>query len=262
MNSSSSTTSFLLKSVPQLKKKMSEDGEEFEEEKEVVLGLLSGGYQLYSFLERLQSPLSPVRLCPFKVGSEGDELAEFRLLNYKDRVIIRALDRGAVFFGIDAQKELMDLLSPDDFDDHDYLSLDAGAMLVLYGPVTIRFHVLTSSLEKKEVKIKDGEKEGDDHEDDDENAGDAIKKTSLPTQPSTASYSGHVTLSLTGMAFVKVNNEQTEIDLPIGSSFTVDRNVPYRFQQQNIVQLQRNHLQATQGMMALESFDHLLELLD
>ncbi len=247
--------------------------------------------------------MPPLQLLKFEPTTVADELAEFRLLNHKDRVIIRALEGGGskVLFGskITEEKEEVGVKH--------YFSLEHQAVLVLRGPVTIHYHhhhttvqkALSTEEEEDEDEKKteevaeendeDGDKEEQDEEKEadkeavenlEQSGGDAIKASSSGSSPSSSSqtnssssqstkYSGHVALSLVGAATIvvhpppKVENSSssstpTEIFLPAGSKFSLDRAVPLRFQQKSIVQRQREQHQASHGLMALETFDHLI----
>ena len=242
------------------------------------------------------SLLPPLQLLKFEATTVADELAEFRLLNHKDRVIIRALEGGKVLFGSKITEEKEEGVKH-------YFSLEHQAVLVLRGPVTIHYHHHHTTVqkalsteedddenEKKTEEVGEEKDEDDDKEDEDEkeankevenleqSGGDALKASSSGSSPSSSSqtnslqstkYSGHVALSLTGAATIvvhpppKVENSSssstpTEIFLPAGNKFSLDRAVPLRFQQKSIVQRQREQHQASHGLMALETFDHLI----
>ncbi|KAH9395600.1 hypothetical protein TYRP_020627 [Tyrophagus putrescentiae] len=277
-----------------------------------VIGLLAGRYKLLAEGSSFSSSpvnadeeassalnlhLPPLQLLKFEATTVADELAEFRLLNHKDRVIIRALEGGGkVLFGSKITEEKEEGVKH-------YFSLEHQAVLVLRGPVTIHYHHHHTTVqkalsteeeddenEKKTEEVGEEKDEDDDKEDEDEkeankevenleqSGGDAVKASSSGSSPSSSSqtnslqstkYSGHVALSLTGAATIvvhpppKVENSSssstpTEIFLPAGSKFSLDRAVPLRFQQKSIVQRQREQHQASHGLMALETFDHLI----
>lgn len=62
-----------------------------------IIGLFYGNYQLISsppFITKnvVQSHFPKISMIPFRHYTEFDELTEFRLLNHKDRVIVRSAD--------------------------------------------------------------------------------------------------------------------------------------------------------------------------
>lgn len=222
---------------------------ELQQQTRQIIGLLHGGYQKIpkhpydqwnsSDNERLNCN---IQLIPMMIhSSEEEELAEFRILNYKDRAIIRLMDNDKCI--VFAMKQHHNNTHTNVVVDCPiYYTIDCNAILVLRGPVSIQ-HVIQRN---DDDEIEDHEQQW--MEDSGDNRTKAIVK-----------FSGHVTLNITGFAYIDITNWQQGISivLPNESRFSVERTIPYRFQQKTIVQRQKKKYQNTQGMMSLETFNDM-----
>ena len=179
--------------------------------------------ELAKFVTKEDQTKTKIKLTPFANFSEKDELAEFRILNYKDRVIIRFVENSkSVLFGYNQHNKQL-------------YAFDINGMMVVRGPVLLQ-QFSTSDNNTTNVGEQDQENEN------------RVK------------YSGLLTLNITGYAYLDLSNTKqgVRILLPNKSNYGVERTIPYRFQQKNIVQRQRDKLQSTEGMMSLETFDYML----
>lgn len=191
-----------------------------------TIGLFQGNYQYFNeYPEPLASALATnqqpesnldIKLTPFITVSEVNELAEFRILNFKDRVIVRFVENNkSVIFGRNRSSGK-------------HFSFDIDGVCVVRGPVLIQQFQLDCDGQMSENRVK---------------------------------YSGLLTLNISGFAFLDLSNPKqgVRILLPTESKYGVERTIPYRFQQKNIVQRQKDKFQAAEGMMSLEMFDYLLQ---
>lgn len=224
------------------------DRSESDSDSRQTIGLLHGSYQLFQELpSSCLLPISDeigtnqfVELTTFTSYSEEDELAEFRLLNHKDRVIIRSIEsEKSVVFGLNRSKQL---LQPQQQQDQ-YCAFDVNGTLVVRGPVYIR-------------------QQSSSFGDQNNISGDSVRNSNNSSSRDTmVKYSGQLTINITGFALVNIGQNWQQgitIVLPDKSKFAVERNIPHRFQQRTIVQRQKDKFQSIDGMMALETFEHLL----
>lgn len=212
-----------------------------------TVGLLHGNFQLLTELPfllkssyQLVQSQEDIHLVHFVSSSEGDELAEFRILNYKNRVIVRATEEDkVVIFGSRAS---------DTPDSKEFYGTGFGGTLVVRGPLTLRH--LPQLDHHENVEKKDGCKKGKES---------LLAGNCLESKVAIVKYSGHVTLNISGYAYLDIadSGQGVSIVLPCESKFSVERSIPHRFQQKTIVQRQKEKFQNTQGMMALETFRHL-----
>ncbi|XP_046908476.2 uncharacterized protein LOC124490051 [Dermatophagoides farinae] len=189
----------------------------------------------------LSKRLKKIRMLPFNPCIEHDELAEFRLLNHKNRVIIQNYcmnqqsndDISMIWFGYD--------------DDHQnrFITFNTNGVLVLCGHVSIVSTTMTTTNE-----------------------------SSSPVEH----YEGACTINLFGgSSFIEFNNNVIQIHLLSSSfgdhsnRFATNTKIPYRFLQRLISHRQRDMLKidnknkndnrddyhTIESLMSLETFDHL-----
>lgn len=191
------------------------------------------GLELPVLQLREVSPLDP---------TDDDELAEFRLLNNKDRVIIRGLGdgRGPMILGRTWDKDCKTL---------NYITFDMNGTLIVPGPVVIE-------------KIDEGGPiDGGDYRRDKVTGHE--KDHRVMSSQSVAKYYGHLTLNLGGERSIiqlKVPVDNSALGTKVTflgrhGNFTIEKLVPHRFQQRTIVQRQREAIQWRNGLLALETFD-------
>lgn len=191
-----------------------------------AIGLLNGIYHHLPYLAiqaselPMVNPERDIHMTSFVSSSEDNELAEFRILNYKDRVIVRAIEEDKyIVFGSQKTEH-----------SREYLGFDMSSTMVVRGPVTIRHTVNVTQDEDDENSWEDG---GKDESKVCSMGGDKYKMQMVK-------YSGHVTLNISGsanvLAFIDITDwgQGVTITLPKGSKFSVERTIPHRFQQKTI----------------------------
>lgn len=202
----------------------------------------------------LTKRLKQIRLQPFNPFIEQDELAEFRLLNHKNRIIIQCYpnqqqqqstgDLSMIWFGYDEEKKR-------------FITFNTNGILVLCGHVSI-----LSTMNNDE------------------------------TSSSLEHYEGTCTVNLfNNLSLIEFDNEygkdirihllsspSLSMDGDHSNQFAINMKIPYRFLQRSISHRQRNMLKidnknddqnnddgdnhndndTIESLMSLETFDHLL----
>lgn len=204
----------------------------------------------------LTKRLKQIRLQPFNPFIEQDELAEFRLLNHKNRIIIQCYpnqqqqqstgDLSMIWFGYDEEKKR-------------FITFNTNGILVLCGHVSI-----LSTMNNDE------------------------------TSSSLEHYEGTCTVNLfNNLSLIEFDNEygkdirihllsssssSSSMDGDHSNQFAINMKIPYRFLQRSISHRQRNMLKidnknddqnnddgdnhndndTIESLMSLETFDHLL----